>query len=65
MFLLTALITSILCRQRRLMVQRASWSDSPQYLSEPPDPSEYATSSAASLSSDLTRSSVNLVGRHS
>ncbi|KAK0070483.1 mucin-4 [Biomphalaria pfeifferi] len=64
-FLLTALITSILCRQRRLLIQRARWLDSPQHLSEPPDPSEYATSSAASLTSDLTRSSVNLIGsRH-
>ncbi|XP_059143730.1 uncharacterized protein LOC131931056 [Physella acuta] len=63
-FLLTALITSILCRQRRLLVQRARWVDSPQHLSEPPDTSEYATSSAASLTSDLTRSSVNLVSRN-
>ncbi|RUS79988.1 hypothetical protein EGW08_012253 [Elysia chlorotica] len=61
-FLLTALITSMLCRQRRLLVQRSRWVDSPQHLNEPPSVvSEYGTCSATSLSSDLTRSSANLV----
>ncbi|GFS18915.1 hypothetical protein ElyMa_003275500 [Elysia marginata] len=62
-FLLTALITSILCRQRRLLIQRSRWVDSPQHLNEPPAAvSEYGTCSATSLSSsDLTRSSANLV----
>ncbi|GFO25814.1 hypothetical protein PoB_005231900 [Plakobranchus ocellatus] len=61
-FLITALVTSVVCRQRRLLVQRSRWVDSPQHLNQPPAAaSEYGTCSAASLSSDLTRSSTNLV----
>ncbi|CAG5130870.1 unnamed protein product [Candidula unifasciata] len=60
-FLVTALVTSILCRQRRMLIQRVRWSDSPQHVTEPPDTSEYTSSSEASLASDLTRSSIHLM----
>lgn len=62
-FLVVALLTSIACRQQRLFIQRRQWQqDTPQHLTEPPDTSEYsssAVSSASSLASDHTRSSIN------
>nr|KAG5693130.1 hypothetical protein BaRGS_025489 [Batillaria attramentaria] len=59
-FLVVALLTSIACRQQRLFIQRRQWQqDTPQHLTEPPDTSEYSSSSASSLVSDHTRSSIN------
>ncbi|XP_067665067.1 mucin-2-like [Haliotis asinina] len=58
-FLVAAVLTSVACRAQRLYVQRSRYNDQPQHLTEPPDTSEYS-SSAASLVSDATRSSIRL-----
>ncbi|ESP03627.1 hypothetical protein LOTGIDRAFT_171278 [Lottia gigantea] len=56
-FLVAAVLTSVACRQQRLYIRRSGWTDMPHHVSEPPDTSEY--SSAASLVSDATRSSIS------